>query len=127
MNQGFGHISRQRSTLTCHKCMDGCGQDIRFMPCYEKRKGTSRSVTSGSNSLFFLSQADGEMPSLSMGVMTWIQKVRSPGKIPLGNLEVIRQHHQCNGHEFVQTPGDSEGRGNAACCRAWGHKESHMT
>lgn len=37
------------------------------------------------------------MPSLSMGVMTWIQKVRNPGKIPLGNLEVIRQHHQRNG------------------------------
>lgn len=64
MNQSFGHISRQRSTLMCHKCMDGYGKRN------EKRKATSRSVTSGSNSLFFWSQADVEMSSLSMGVMT---------------------------------------------------------
>ena len=32
-------------------------------------------------------------------------------------------HHQVNGHEFEQTPGDSEGQGSLACCRPWGHKE----
>ena len=121
MNQPFCPISRQRSTLMCHKCMDGCGKRN------EKRKATSRSVTSGSNSLFFWSQAYVAMLSLSMGVMTWIQKVGSPGKIALGNSEVIRQHHQCNEHEFQQTPGDGEGQGNVVCCGSQGHKESDTT
>ena len=25
-----------------------------------------------------------------------------------------------SGHEFKQTPGDSEGQGNLACCNPWG-------
>ena len=28
-------------------------------------------------------------------------------------------HHQFNGQEFEQTPGDSEGQGNLACYSAW--------
>ena len=32
-----------------------------------------------------------------------------------------------NGHEFEQTPGDSGGQGNLACCSPWGCKESYMT
>ena len=41
--------------------------------------------------------------------------------------EIIGWHHWLNGHEFEQTPGDSEGQGNLMCCGSWGHKESHMT
>ena len=26
--------------------------------------------------------------------------------------EMVRQHHRLNGHEFEQTPGDSEGQGS---------------
>ena len=40
---------------------------------------------------------------------------------------MIGWHHRFNGHEFEQTPGDSEGQGNLACCSSWGHKESYMT
>ena len=29
-----------------------------------------------------------------------------------------------NGHEFEQTPGDSEGQGSLVCCISWGHQES---
>ena len=29
---------------------------------------------------------------------------------------MIGWHHQLNGHEFVQTPGVSEGQGGLACC-----------
>ena len=36
-------------------------------------------------------------------------------------------HHQLNGHEFVQTLGDSEGQGSLACCNPWGRKELDMT
>ena len=38
--------------------------------------------------------------------------------------EMVGWHYRLNGHEFEQTPGDSEGEGNLACCSAWGHKES---
>ena len=31
---------------------------------------------------------------------------------------------QLNGHEFEQTPGDSEGQRNLVCRSPWGHKES---
>ena len=36
-------------------------------------------------------------------------------------------HHQLNGHEFEQTPGDGEGQGGLACCSSWDCKESDMT
>ena len=40
---------------------------------------------------------------------------------------MTRWHHQLNGPEFEQTPGDSEGQGNLACCSLWGRKELDMT
>ena len=39
----------------------------------------------------------------------------------------VGSHHQLNGHECEQTPGDSEGQGSLACCSPWGHKQSDMT
>ena len=30
--------------------------------------------------------------------------------------EVVGWHHGLNGHEFEQTPGDSEGQGSLGCC-----------
>ena len=41
--------------------------------------------------------------------------------------EMVKYHHQLNGHEFEQTPGDSEGQGSLACCGPWGHKELDTT
>ena len=29
---------------------------------------------------------------------------------------MVRLHHRLNGHEFKQTPGNSEGEGSLACC-----------
>ena len=40
---------------------------------------------------------------------------------------MVGRHHQLNGHEFEQTPGDGEGHGSLACCSPWGHKEEDMT
>ena len=37
--------------------------------------------------------------------------------------EMVRWHHQLNGHEFEQTLGDSGGQGSLACCSPWGCKE----
>ena len=31
------------------------------------------------------------------------------------------------GHEFQQTPADSEGQRSLECCSPWGHKESDTT
>ena len=39
--------------------------------------------------------------------------------------EMVGWHHQLNGHEFEQTPGDSEGQGSLACCSPWDHKVRH--
>ena len=41
--------------------------------------------------------------------------------------EMVGWHHRLNGHEFEQTPGDSEGQGGLACCSLWGRKESDTT
>ena len=41
--------------------------------------------------------------------------------------EMVERHHWLNGHEFEQTPGNSEGQGSLACYSSWGIKESDMT
>ena len=41
--------------------------------------------------------------------------------------EMVGWHHQLNGHEFEQTPGDGEGQESLACCSPWSHKELDMT
>ena len=41
--------------------------------------------------------------------------------------EMVVWHHQLNGHEFVQTLGNSEGQGSLSSCSPWDHKESDMT
>ena len=40
---------------------------------------------------------------------------------------MVGWRHQLNGHEFEQTPGDSEGQGSLVYCNPWGHKELAMT
>ena len=41
--------------------------------------------------------------------------------------ETVGWHHQLNGHEFEQAPGDGEGQGSLQCCSPWGRKELDMT
>ena len=41
--------------------------------------------------------------------------------------KMVRQHHWLNGHEFEQTPGDTEGQGSLVCCSPRGHKELDTT
>ena len=41
--------------------------------------------------------------------------------------DMVGWHHQFNGHESEQTPGDSEGQGSLACCGPQGHRESDTT
>ena len=37
--------------------------------------------------------------------------------------EMVGWHHQLDGHEFEQAPGDDEGQGSLACYSPLGHKE----
>ena len=39
---------------------------------------------------------------------------------------MVGWHHQLKGHEFEQTPGDSEGQGRLLCCSPWGHREHNL-
>ena len=41
--------------------------------------------------------------------------------------EMVGWNHQLNGHEFEQTPGDSEGQESLVCCSPCGLKESDIT
>ena len=41
--------------------------------------------------------------------------------------EMVGWHHQLNGHEFEQTPGEGGEQRRQACCRPWGHKELDTT
>ena len=40
---------------------------------------------------------------------------------------MVGWHHQLNGHEFEQTPGDSEEQGSLECCIPEGCKELDTT
>ena len=41
--------------------------------------------------------------------------------------EMAGWHHQLNGHEFGETPGDSEGQGSLVCCSPWSRKVLDLT
>ena len=41
--------------------------------------------------------------------------------------EMVGWHHQLDGHEFEQGPGDGEGQWSLECCSPWNHKESVTT
>ena len=50
------------------------------------------------------------------------------GRSRRGWLRMLGWHHRINGHEFEQTPRDSEGQGSLACCSLWvGCRESDNT
>ena len=41
--------------------------------------------------------------------------------------EMVGWHHQLDGHEFEQAPGDGEGQRSLASCSPWSLKELDMT
>ena len=52
----------------------------------------------------------------------WRQKEKR-----LAEDEMVRQHHQLNGQDLEQTPGDSGGQESLVHWSPWGHKEPDMT
>ena len=41
--------------------------------------------------------------------------------------EMVRWHHQLDGHDFEQALGVGDGQGSLACFSPWGYKESDTT
>ena len=39
--------------------------------------------------------------------------------------EMVEWHHRRSGHEFEQTPRDSEGQESLACCSPWSRRVRH--
>ena len=60
-----------------------------------------------------------------------LEKALMLGKIESRRIgwqdEMDGWHHQLNGHEFKQTPRNSEGQESLTCFSPWGHKESDTT
>ena len=85
----------------------------------------------GNQSWIFIGRSDAEAPILwPPNVKSWlIGKDLGAGKDwgqeEKGTTEddMVGWHHQLNGQELEQTPGDSEGQGSLECCSPWGHKE----
>ena len=86
----------------------------------------------GNQPWIFIGKTDAEAPIL------WPSDVKSQliGKDPDAGKywgqeekgstedEMVGRHHWLNGHEFEQTPGDSEGQGSLAYCSPWSLKKS---
>ena len=56
----------------------------------------------------------------------WEERLKATGE-GVAEDEIVRQHHQLNGHESEQTLGNSEGPGSLACWSPRCRKESDMT
>ena len=89
----------------------------------------------GNQPWIFIGRTDAEAPILWPPAMkSWLSgkhpdagKDWRQGKKGITEDEIVRGHHQLNGHEFEHTLGNSEGQRNLACSSLWGCKESEMT
>ena len=63
-----------------------------------------------------LRRADSLEKSLMLG------KIEDRRRRGVTEDEMVGWHHQLNGPEFEQTPGDSEQQGSLVCCSPWGGK-----
>ena len=95
-------------------------------------KRSNQSILKDSNPEYSL---EGLMMKLKLQFFGHLmQRVDSLEKtLMLGKIEGRRRRGQqtkrwlgrLNGHEFEQTPGDSEEQGSLACCNPWGHRVGH--
>ena len=89
----------------------------------------------GNQSWVIIGRTDFEAEGSSNTLATWCEKlthwkrswcweILKAGGEGATEEEMVGWHHWLNRHEFEQTPRDSEGEGNLACCSPWGYKES---
>ena len=55
-----------------------------------------------------------------LGNTLMLGKIESRRRRGVTEDEMVGWHHELNGHELEQTPGDSEGQGSLGCCSPWG-------
>ena len=87
----------------------------------------------GDQPWIFIGRADAEVLMLrSPDVKSWLTgkdsdagKYWSQEEKRATEDEMVGWHHQLNGHEFEQSPGDTEGQGSLACCCSWGCRVWH--
>ena len=68
-----------------------------------------------------MQKADSLVKTLMLG------KIEDRRKRGLTEDEMVRWHHQFNGHELGQTSGSGDRHVGLACSGPWGHKESDTT
>ena len=87
----------------------------------------------GNQLWIFIGRTDAEVPILWPldAKSNSLKKTVRLGKIDGGRSRVTEDamvgwHHQLNGHEFEQTPRESEGQGSQAYYNPWGRKQSDV-
>ena len=53
-----------------------------------------------------------------------LEKIEGRKEIGVTEDEMVRWHHQLDGHEFEQASGDGKVQGSLMYCSLWSHKES---
>ena len=52
-----------------------------------------------------------------------LRKIEGKRRRGASEDEMVGWHHQLNGHEFEQAPGNGVGQGSLVCCSPWGRRE----
>ena len=112
----------------------GAGEDSRDS---RRQQGNQTNQSYNKSTLIFIGRTDAEAKALLLwppNVKSWLtEKEPDAGKDwgqqekEVTEGEMVGWHHQLNGHEFEQTPRDSEGQRSLECCSPWSQKESDTT
>ena len=119
--------------ICCSLLLSGSNFNYTHCKVYKEIKAVN---LKGNQPWMFIGRTDVEADALVL----WPSEAKSQltGKDPDGGKdwrqekgttedEMVGWHHQLDGCEFAQTPGDRDGQGGLVCCRPWGHKESDTT
>ena len=108
----------------------------RVLRVHWTARRSNQSILKGINPEYSLEGLRVKLKLQYFGHLMWransLEKTLMLGKIQ-GRGEAVNRkwdvgwHHQFNGHEFEQTPRDSEGQGSLVCCNPWGCKELDTT
>jgi len=130
--EGWELMNRCFQTVELEKTLESPLDGMEIKPVNPK----------GNQSWIFIGRTDAEAEA-PIGHLMWradpLEKTQLIGMDPnarkdwgqeekgVAEDEMVGWHHWLNGHEFEQTPGDTEGQGSLACWSWWGCKELDMT
>ena len=81
----------------------------------------------GNRSWIFIERTDVNVKNWLIGKDPGAGKDWRQEEKGIWEVEMVRFHHQLNGHEFEQTLGIGNGQGSLVCCSPWGHKKLYTT